>query len=355
MDKKAENETMEIVLTLVLVSVVGIIAAVAGMTVLKAPQAALAGAQAGSQISPGETPRVPEPAETRGIPAGMPVSETTPAATGSPTAAPTPRELPPGVQFTADTTGGPAPLSVQFADRSTGSPTAWTWDFGDGSASDQQNPAHTYTVPGVYSVTLTAANANGNARESKAGFITVTAQTFDMSAVVPVIECVRDNGNRTFTAYFGYRNDLPTPVAIPVGANNSFTPGQADRGQPTVFQPGIHFRAVAVVFESHEVAWKIGSRTASAFTGSAACPMPPAAKFHAYPLSGKAPLKVSFSDDSSGSPTGWSWSFGSADTSTEKNPSYLYLKPGTYTVTLAVRNAYGEDTLTKTAYILVTG
>lgn len=54
-----------------------------------------------------------------------------------------------------------APLTVTFADQSTGSPTAWTWDFGDGASDGTQNPTHTYTTPGTYTVTLRVDNANG--------------------------------------------------------------------------------------------------------------------------------------------------------------------------------------------------
>lgn len=46
---------------------------------------------------------------------------------------------------------------IQFIDLSfTSSPiTSWTWSFGDGTASNEQNPYHVYSQPGVYPVTLT--------------------------------------------------------------------------------------------------------------------------------------------------------------------------------------------------------
>jgi gliding motility-associated-like protein len=58
---------------------------------------------------------------------------------------------------------------VQFTDLSvSGTPiTNWTWNFGDGSTiisgsgSSFQNPNHTYTTPGTYSVTLTITNTGG--------------------------------------------------------------------------------------------------------------------------------------------------------------------------------------------------
>ena len=51
---------------------------------------------------------------------------------------------------------GTHPLTINFADTSTPAPTAWHWDFGDGNTSALQNPSHTYTSAGTYSVTLTA-------------------------------------------------------------------------------------------------------------------------------------------------------------------------------------------------------
>ena len=49
----------------------------------------------------------------------------------------------------------------QFTDTSTMNPTSWAWDFGDGNTSTEQNPAHTFDAPGIYTVCLTVANANG--------------------------------------------------------------------------------------------------------------------------------------------------------------------------------------------------
>jgi hypothetical protein len=57
-------------------------------------------------------------------------------------------------------------------------------------------------------------------------------------AVRPVLECVTNHGDGTYTAYFGYKSDNPSPVSLPIGAKNKFSPTLAERGQPTVFQPG---------------------------------------------------------------------------------------------------------------------
>jgi len=51
---------------------------------------------------------------------------------------------------------------IQFTDQSTGlSLNNWKWNFGDFGSSVQQNPIHTYTLPGYYNVTLIVTNIAG--------------------------------------------------------------------------------------------------------------------------------------------------------------------------------------------------
>ncbi len=70
---------------------------------------------------------------------------------------------------------------------------------------------------------------------------------------------------------------------------------------------------------------------------------PPVASFTASPLSGAAPLTVSFTDTSSGSPSSWFWTFGDGGTSTSQSPSYTYSTPGTWTASLIASNAGGAS------------
>ena len=46
------------------------------------------------------------------------------------------------------------------------------------------------------------------------------------------------NDDGTAVLVFGYYNHNSVPVEIPAGEANGFNPGPADRGQPTVFEPG---------------------------------------------------------------------------------------------------------------------
>lgn len=79
----------------------------------------------------------------------------------------------------------------------------------------------------------------------------------------------------------------------------------------------------------------------------------PSANFTATPLSGCAPLVVTFTDASTGSPTAWDWDLGNGTLSTQQNPTTTYFNSGFYTITLTVTNAAGSNTIIKTQYIKV--
>ena len=57
---------------------------------------------------------------------------------------------------------GVAPYTVQFFDNSTVEGlTSRSWDFGDSSTSTEENPKHTYTTAGTYTISLRVQNATG--------------------------------------------------------------------------------------------------------------------------------------------------------------------------------------------------
>ena len=93
---------------------------------------------------------------------------------------------------------------------------------------------------------------------------------------------------------------------------------------------------------------------AASVGGGGSTPVAPTAAFVGSPTSGTFPLSVSFSDQSAGVPTSWSWTFGDGATSTAQNPSHTYTVAGTFSVSLTATNAQGSDAITKNAYITVT-
>ncbi len=50
---------------------------------------------------------------------------------------------------------------------------SWNWNFGDGATSTSQNPSHTYTSDGVYTVSLTVSDGTSSDIETKNAYITV--------------------------------------------------------------------------------------------------------------------------------------------------------------------------------------
>jgi len=79
--------------------------------------------------------------------------------------------------FSGNPASGRVPLEVHFADESGGDPTSWLWDFGDGSTSAEQNPTHTYSKHGSYTVSLTAANDLGQSSHIAPGYISAAGET----------------------------------------------------------------------------------------------------------------------------------------------------------------------------------
>lgn len=70
----------------------------------------------------------------------------------------------------------------------------------------------------------------------------------------------------------------------------------------------------------------------------------PVACFSAKPTTGKAGIRVHFTDKSANSPTSWHGDFGDGTTLTAQNPSHKYTKVGKHTVSLTVKDDGGSNT-----------
>jgi len=89
-----------------------------------------------------------------------------------------PPENAPKAGFRSNLTQGTAPLEVRFTDESVPgkSPiTAWLWLFGDGASSTEQDPDHTYTAEGSYTVSLTVTTDQGEDTKLVFNCITVSS------------------------------------------------------------------------------------------------------------------------------------------------------------------------------------
>ena len=85
------------------------------------------------------------------------------------------------------------------------------------------------------------------------------------------------------------------------------------------------------------------------------CGSLPVAAFTVNSQTGCVGQTFNFTDQSTGSPTSWQWTFtgGAPSSSTQQNPSVFYTTPGTYDVTLVATNASGSDSHTINGYITV--
>ncbi len=79
----------------------------------------------------------------------------------------------PIVDFKADTTVVKINTEISFTDLSQNNPTGWLWNFGDTLTSNEQNPKHSYALPGIYTVKLVASNNGGRDSLTKSNYITV--------------------------------------------------------------------------------------------------------------------------------------------------------------------------------------
>jgi len=67
-------------------------------------------------------------------------------------------------------------------------------------------------------------------------------------SIYPVYDGYMENADGTLTLSFAYFSHNRTAITIPVGSDNAFSPGPADRGQPITFLPGHHrWQCIVVV------------------------------------------------------------------------------------------------------------
>ena len=312
---------------------------------------------------------------------------------------------PPGADFNSNaftTCSG----TVNFNDLSTNNPTSWLWDFGDGNSSSVQNPIHTYSTSGVYSVSLTATNSNGSNTYTQNNMITVNLGGFTPASP----SCIPNtlNGSLGFgitnvnlnnlnvnsgNASEGYSDFTCDSTGLYVGLTY---PISITHNSPTTHQCGvwIDFNNDGIFTNAEEV---ISSTSSLTTTGNIVIPsnavlntplrmrviadydLSPAVGPCTDPEFGQAedytifvfqdttpPVAnltsdvvftcdgvVNFSDISTNAPFAWAWDFGDGTTSVAQNPTHTYTTDGTYDVQLIATNIYGSNTILLPGYVQV--
>jgi hypothetical protein len=95
----------------------------------------------------------------------------------------------PTAEFTVGTTDLFVNVPIDFVNASSGG--NYTWDFGDGGTSEVENPSHTYTALGTYTVTLTVEEGG-------------CSSTFSLDIVVDMSTGIRNTANRDVRVWAAY-------------------------------------------------------------------------------------------------------------------------------------------------------
>ncbi len=248
------------------------------------------------------------------------------------------------IDFTASPLAGTIPLTMTFANSTTGA-TEYLWDFGDTLTDTVISPTHVYTQPGVYTVTLLAGNGVLTETLTRSGYITAY-EPIDVDFYGEPL-----TGTVPLTITFGYSSTNAADYLWDFGdsstlaVTNTLT-GTALTLTHTYTQAGVY--TVTLTAGDGQISGTV-TRTGYITAYEAV-----AADFFAIPLTGTAPLTVTFANSSTGA-TSYEWGFGDSITSTVVSPTHVYTQPGAYTITLTAQGPGGTDIISRPAYIEALG
>jgi S-layer protein (TIGR01567 family) len=253
------------------------------------------------------------------------------------------RKVLPDANLSSNVSQGFAPLPVQFTDLSKNA-TGWNWDFeNDGKIdSTSKNPVHTYSVPGHYTVNLTATNDYG--KGSKLAYISV----FNPAETATPVANFSTNVSQGYAPLSVRFTDLSRNATA---WNWNF----GDGAYSTEQNPMHTYSSAGNYIVNLIVSNGKGTNSKTSNITVEPAKILPVADFSSNTTGGYSPLFVQFSDLSQNI-AARNWAFGDGTTSTEQNPMHIYSVIGTYTVNLTVINGNGTASKFSTITVLqVTG
>ena len=252
----------------------------------------------------------------------------------------------PVASFTASTVSGDAPLAVNFTNTTSGDATSYAWDFnGDGQIDETTvSPSFTFNDPGTYTVTLTATGPGGSTTATE--IISVTAPLaapvadFDAAPLIGEVPLTVNFTNTSVGSEMTFAWDFETDGVVD---NNDNSPSHeyAAAGSYTVTLTVTNAAGTDTKTETINVSETVVQQ-------------PPTAAFSANPVSGTAPLTVTFTDLSIGDVSGHEWDFqndGIID-DTVASPTFTYDTSGDFTAKLIVTGPGGTSEITSLISVL---
>lgn len=233
------------------------------------------------------------------------------------------------------------PTSFDASQSTASSPiVTWLWNFGDGATADGLNIPHTYANPGVYNVTLTVTDQNGQSNTANQ-LITIAAAPQPNTPPVPVIGApaqAEAGQTVTFNASGTQHTGQLTNIAWDFGDGGSNTGEVVNYAYTT---PGDYTVTLTVTDDQGRSA----STTAPIQIIPKAVPDPLTAKISG-PTQGQTGQSLTFDGQSSTSAAPLNsiqWDFGDGVTdSGNLTVNHVYQNSGAYTVLLTLVNDLGQ-------------
>ncbi|MCA6365321.1 MAG: M4 family metallopeptidase [Bacteroidetes bacterium] len=270
--------------------------------------------------------------------------------------------------------------NANFFDLSNFAPTSWNWTFTGAAttSSTSQNPSGiVYNTAGIYPVKLVCANAFGSDSLTQIQYITVVnaaniCQNQSLSTLSGILYDsggpngdYSDNQNCTFTITPTCANNLTITIdsmdleinydylSIYDGTSASAPLLFFDDQMPSNPTFNSASGSLFIVFSSDGSVTYPGFKLSWTSTQLTVAPSP---AFTYLPAGPQNLVPVNFTDNSTNSPTQWTWNFGdNTPSSSLQNPTHTYSAPGTYTVTLLACNCVGCDQISQTITIMPNG
>ena len=225
-----------------------------------------------------------------------------------------------------DTTGDQ--LVIQFNDNSSNNPTSWLWEFGDGTTSTEQNPEHTYELPGGYTICLTVSSICGSETLCESFIVSCTAPQADF-----------DYGGDELVVDFS-DNSMDNP--------DSWLWTFGDGTTSTDQNPQHEYELPGSYLVCLQVENVCGNTQRCELITVSCTPSAADIDFTANEL------EIQFTANPNGDIQQWLWNFGDGISATEQNPTHIYDMPGEYEVCLTVLSICGDSTICNTVNVSCT-